>query len=94
MQTATEATPELLSKLEFPCVVQHMSSGIRVSIIVKNDEVKFKDKHGNNLPFFDDLAPQFQELAQFGSVVFDAELKGVGLIFLSTTSAVILSAAF
>ena len=71
VQTATEATPELLSKLEFPCVVQHMSSGIRVSIIVKNDEVKFKDKHGNNLPFFDDLAPQFQELAQFGSVVFD-----------------------
>jgi hypothetical protein len=71
VQTATEATPELLSKLEFPCVVQYMSSGIRVNIIVKNNEIKFKDKHGNNLPFFDDFAPQFQELAQFGSVVFD-----------------------
>lgn len=71
VQTATPATPELLAKLEFPCVVQHVSTGIRVNIIVKNNEVKFRDKHGNKLPFFDDLAPQFLELAQNGSMVFD-----------------------
>lgn len=71
VQTAVVATPELLSKLEYPCVVQHMSNGIRVNIIIRRNTVEFRNKSGEIIHYFDDFKSQFSELAQFGATVFD-----------------------
>ncbi len=77
LQQVAMFNKDSVKKFTYPCVVQKMSSGMRVNIVVKGDIVQFRNKQGEIFHEFDKFASQFSALAQNGNIVFDGHAVAI-----------------
>jgi hypothetical protein len=71
IQRPSEFSKSIFSNFNMPVVVQKMSKGLRINIIVDGESVQFKTSTGMSVSSLDQYAPQFKELAQRNFTVFD-----------------------
>ncbi len=65
---------KLISKLEFPVMVNEKYDGTRFNCIVKNGSVEFRSRNGKLFDLLGNLEKEFLEYASGEDVVFDGEL--------------------
>lgn len=65
---------KLIQKMQFPAIVQTKFDGMRFNAIVNGDSVEFKSRNGKDLNLFDNLKPEFRDLAGKDAMVYDGEL--------------------
>lgn len=58
------------NQINFPCAIQKISRGLRVYIVVRGNNVEFRNKDGIRIKELEVFSHQFSELAQNGNIVF------------------------
>jgi hypothetical protein len=71
VQHPSEYSEENMKNITFPCVVQKLTDGVRLNIIVRSEVVEFRSALGEFIHKFDIFADQFKILTQNGTTVFD-----------------------
>lgn len=65
---------KLVKKIQFPAAVQTKFDGMRFNAIVNAGSVEFRSRNGKELNLFDNLKPEFLDLAGTDDMVYDGEL--------------------
>lgn len=94
VQMPVKYEPSIHLHMPFPAVVQPMSRGLRVNIVIRGNSVEFRDKNGKILESFNNYIEQFSNLAQNGSTVFDGHAVVVDddMNIIGTDDSVVLAA--
>lgn len=65
---------KLVSKIEFPAIIQKKEDGMRFNAIVKGGKVEFRSRNGKQIDLLGNLEEQFLEMAGNMDIVYDGEL--------------------
>lgn len=71
IQYPSEYSQELINDVEYPAVVQRVSKGLRVNVVVEENTVTYRKKDGSTIEQFHVYDDQFLELAQRNFTAFD-----------------------
>ena len=71
IQNPSEFSQELVDDVQYPAVVQKLSKGLRVNVVVDRENVTYRLKDGSIIDKFSVYNNQFVELAQRNFTVFD-----------------------
>ena len=65
---------KIISKFEFPAMVQLKMDGMRFNAIVNNGKVEFRSRNGKEINLLGNLSEEFLSLSNGDDLVFDGEL--------------------